>query len=163
MAKRAGWCGGLLLLLVTQLACSVLGGAAPRAPATVTKRVTNAGPAQSDRIAAVSRFFGAKLPSKIGDSQLHQLQLGDGELGPSDFVTHVSVSVDVADVPAWRAAGAPLSEPLPNDATGDAPAWWIGESAFKTCSQHSVNWFTANDGWMVVCDDGHIYVKTFTQ
>jgi hypothetical protein len=165
MVRRSAVVWSSIVLFGLTLGCGLFSGSrrATPAPATATKRVTTAGPTQSDRIAAIEKFFNAKLPSKIRDGQLVQVQFGDGNFGPSDFRTYVALGIDIAKLAVWKSAGAPLAKNGAYERPAEAPGAWLSETDFNTCGHYSIDGFSANSGWMVVCDDGRIFVSTFTQ
>jgi hypothetical protein len=154
----------LIVAIAAIIALSACGasGAAPRG---VPTRVFEAGPAQSDRVAAVEKFF-VKPPTPIRDGRLLQVQLGDGELGPSDFHVFVMASIDPtpSNLAAWRGVfNAPL-DPRPGYVSPNpTPAWWLAESAHAARVFYDAGAFSQNDGWISIGDDGVVYAFTTTR
>ena len=121
---------------------------------------------QAERVTAISKVITNKgtrpLPSPLLDAHLLERQNGDGNLGPSDFTSFITLDVDPSTVAAWRAVGTALVDKPSFSAPTTPPAWWVTPAAFTTLSFHDVHWFTDRQGWMGMSSDGHIYMMTFT-
>lgn len=148
-----------LLLLCSMAACS------PK-PAVESGREISGTPAE--RVAAVSKIIikHSPLPGPLLDANFVEEQTGDGRLGPSDFKSLSVLSVAPADLPAWRAALAPLEAqytPPAYAAPKQALPWWLPAADFSGLEFHSPKSLTGRvNGWVGIAPDGRIYVYSFT-
>jgi hypothetical protein len=138
--------------------------AATRAPAGFPTTVVEVGPGAAERLAAVQRLIGTRAPTPIRAGRLTQIQLGDGQFGPSDFIVYALLQVDIADIAAWEKAAAPqITGGAVCAVSPTAPAWWLSAADCAAARSYDTNWFSANPGEMHVLGDGRIFVRTMTQ
>ena len=148
-----------LLLLCSMAACS------PE-PALESSREIKGTPAA--RAAAVSKIIikHSPLPGPLLDANFVEEQTGDGRLGPSDFKSFSVLSVAPADLPAWRAALAPLEAqytPPAYAAPKQALPWWLPAADFSGLEFHSPKSLTGRvNGGVGIAPDGRIFVYSFT-
>lgn len=142
-------------------ACTPAGGS--RAPQQSASEFTGT---TAERIAIVTKTLGgaAVLPSTPLDANLLEVKIGDGVLGPSDYVRFMMVRIDTADVQRWKDASKALiqkpqySEPL------SRPSWWVSQLDYEKLTFRGVSVFTeVADGWMGVHDDGRVFVVLITR
>jgi len=149
-----------LLLLCSLAACT------PKRAAESSREITGT---QAERIAAVSKLVTSHspLPGPLLDANFVEEQSGDGRLGPSDFTSFCALSVAQADLPAWRAAMAPLEaqDSPPMYAAPKRPvSWWLPAAEFPRLELHSPKSLTGRaNGWVGIDrDHGRIYIWSFT-
>jgi hypothetical protein len=99
-------------------------------------------------------------PGRVLDAQCREEQIGDGVLGPSDFIFYCAFSVPPAEVDAWTRlltqAGAPVHYAAPRT----APGWWLSREEFEAAEHYEpgVLGFTMH-GWVAVsAESGRIYI-----
>lgn len=150
----------LILLSVCSLAaCS------PRKPAESTQE---AGGTKAERIALVSRIVtrNSPLPSALTDARFIEEKTGDGRLGPSDFKSFSVLTVAPADLPAWKAALAPLeahNTPPAIVSPKQACPWWVDATDFAGLEFRSAKSLSGRvNGWVGIAPDGRIFVYSFT-
>jgi hypothetical protein len=123
---------------------------------------------QAERVAAVSKIIirNAPMPSLLRDANLVEEQIGDGQLGPSDFKSFGVLSVAPADLPAWRAVLMPLEEQNKhpqNDAPKAPCTWWLSAADFSRLEFYSPKLLTGRiNGWVGIAPDGRIFMYSFT-
>ncbi len=108
------------------------------------------------------------LPGVLLDAHFLEERIGDGELGPSDFVSFAALSVAPADVARWRASLPPLDslQDRPRFVTPKQPrAWWLRAADFPSLEFFSPATVTRRaTGWVGVHGASNtIYIFTFTQ
>ena len=148
-----------LLLLCLMAACS------PKRPAESSREISGT---QAQRVATVSSLISkrAPLPSPILDAHFVEQQIGDGQLGPSDFAAFYALTVAPADLSAWRSA-------LPTIETQNTPPkyvtpkqprpWWLTHDDFLSLTFYSPESLTGRiNGWVGIAPDGRIFVYAFT-
>jgi hypothetical protein len=148
-----------LLLLCLMAAC------APNRPLELSHKITGT---QSERIVAVSHLVSklTPLPSPLLDAHFIEQQLGDGQLGPSDFTAFYALTVAPADLEAWRLALPKIEAPnmppkyaIPKQ----QPQWWLTHSDFLKLTFYSPKSLTGrSNGWVGIAPDGKIFVYAFT-
>lgn len=120
----------------------------------------------AERIAGVSRVIQshADLPSKIADARLIELQIGDGQLGPSDFRSFVWIKVSPDDIAKWKSVlqAAPAHSPI-YDSPATKPTWWIPQAQFIKQLKLDPHPIFNRHGWLTIDEDGNIYALTYTQ
>ena len=138
----------------------------PKAPAESSHEITGT---QPERIAAVSQLISkhAPLPSALLDAHFLEQQLGDGQLGPSDFTSFYALTVASTDLHAWRSALAPIQSPNtpPKYATPKQPLpWWLTHDDFLGLKFYDPKALTGRgNGWVGIApDSGKIFVYVFT-
>ena len=105
---------------------------------------------------------------KLKNAKCIQEQIGDGNLGPSDFRTFCALTVAPKDIDVLRETLSPLN--LPDDAAqyGEprkTVPWWLSEVEFKTLElfKPGLLAYRAN-GWTGLSPKtGKIYLFGFTQ
>ena len=149
----------LLVLLASLSACS------PKGTAQSTHTVDGT---PSERVAAITKQLArnTKLPGRLLDAHFLEEQTGDGRLGPSDFVAFYALTVDPADLPAWRAAQ-PAPPMAKNDIQYAAPKkaqpWWVTQEDFAKLEFYSPKSLTGRvNGWVGLSPDGRIFIYSFT-
>jgi hypothetical protein len=151
----------LLLFYFTLIACNL----------NTSTEVSRQSPAQfSVSNVDVDRFITSQNLTrlKLKNARCIQEQIGDGNLGPSDFRTFCVLTVASKDIAALRETLSPLN--LPDDAAqyGEprkAVPWWLSEAEFKTLElfKPGLLAYRAN-GWTGVSSKtGKIYLFGFTQ
>ncbi len=145
----------ILLLLVSISGC---GGAR-----TQTHEITGT---TADRVAAVSRVIQSHvdLPSTIADAHLIEIQIGNGQLGPSDFRSFVWIKVSPDDIANWKSVlqAAPIDSPT-YKSPATAPPWWITQAQFAKSTTFDPHPLFNRNGWVTIDDDGNIFAFTYTQ
>ena len=115
---------------------------------------------------AIAKLLGglSKLPSTPIDANAVEVKIGDGELGPSDYVRFIALRIDSTDAQRWKDAAKGLvqrpqySEPITR------PAWWVSQLDYEKLTFRGVSAFTeVEDGWMGVHDDGRVFVVLITR
>lgn len=153
-----------VLLLLSLGACS------PKPAAQSSKEIPGE---KAERVAAISKIVAKQspLPSPLLDAHLLEEKVGDGLLGPSDFKTFYALTVDPANIPAWRTV---LSKSKPwNRFSNDdelrrvvptkAQSWWVNGADLGKLEFFSPHSLTGKaNGWVGLAPDGRIFVYTFT-
>lgn len=120
-----------------------------------------------ERIAVMNKIIVplAEVPSKILDAQYIETQIGDGRIGPSDFLFYALIKVPIEDAKKWSQG---LKEPYNGVTDFSSPAgdkkWWLTEEKFKNFKLYETKtYFGRFNGWMAIDDaNGRIYVHTYT-
>jgi hypothetical protein len=107
-----------------------------------------------------------KLPGILLDAQFLEEKVGNGVLGPSDFLAFYALTVPVADLPAWRAALAAtpvVNGPAAHAAPKSATPWWVSTTDFEKLELFGPKSLTGRfNGWVGLAPDGHIFIYAFT-
>ena len=120
----------------------------------------------AERASAVTRLIesNATLPSKITDAHLIDFQIGDGQLGPSDFRSFAWIKVSPTDVVKWKAA---LTTVPQNSLSYESPPtkqeWWLTQLSYNNETKFDARTLFDRPGWIIVQDDGNVYVYSYTQ
>ena len=144
--------------------CS-LAACSPKKPAESSREVEGT---QAERIAQVSKIVtrNSPLPSALMDARFVEEQTGDGRLGPSEFKSFSVLAVAPADLPAWKAALAPLeaqNTPPAYVSPKQAASWWLTATDFAGLEFRSPKTLTGRvNGWVGIAPDGRIFVYSFT-
>lgn len=113
----------LSLILAFALLASCGAGTTRLAPRTMTLAPASA----SDRLAKLRTALlpqaRADLLARVTDAQWAVEQIGDGMLGPADFVYRIRLRVPLADMPAWL-SDSPVAQPDWPPPASPLP-WWI--------------------------------------
>lgn len=150
--------------LILFSACALV-ACSPKKPAETS---SEAGGTKVERIAAVSRIVtrNSPLPSALTDARFVEEKTGDGRLGPSDFRSFSVLAVAPADLPAWKAALAPLeaqNTPPAYVSPKQATPWWLTAAEFSGLEFHSPKSLSGRvNGWVGIAPDGRIFVYSFT-
>ena len=145
----------VLLLLASLAGC---GGVR-----TQTHEVTGT---TAERVAGVSRVIQSHtdLPSAISDAHLVELQIGDGQLGPSDFRSFVWIKISPDDIAKWKSAVQATPVDLPSyESPETSRAWWITEAQFAKSTTFDPRPLFNRNGWVTIDDGGNIFAFTYTQ
>jgi hypothetical protein len=147
----------VVLLLCMMAACT------PSKPFELSHEITGT---QSERIEKVSQLIKAPLPSPLLDAYHVEQQIGDGQLGPSDFTGFYALTVAPADLAAWRSALPKMqaSNTPPKYVTPKQPLpWWLTHNDFLELTFYSPKLLTGRSlGWVGIAPNGKIFVYTFT-
>jgi hypothetical protein len=107
-----------------------------------------------------------KLPSPILDAHFNEEKLGDGVLGPADYLDFYAFNVAPEQVDAWRSSFTPLPNnalPVNYVAPKQARAWWVSAQTFNTLTFYDAKAITGrNNGWVGVSSNGEIYAYSYT-
>jgi hypothetical protein len=150
--------------LILFYACS-LAACSPKKPAESSNMVEGT---KAERIAEVSRIIARSSPppGPLLDAYFIEEQTGDGRLGPSDFKSFCVLKVAPADLPAWKAALAPLEAhnmPPAYVSPKNAAPWWLTATEFANLEFRSSKSLTGRvNGWVGIAPDGRIFVYSFT-
>ena len=120
----------------------------------------------AERIAGVSRVIesNAVLPSDISDARLIEYQLGDGQLGPSDYRSFIWINVPADQITKWKSIlKTPPDGSSAYDAPPSKPKWWIRKNSFDQLTKYDCHALFDRNGWIVIQDDGNIFALTYTQ
>lgn len=150
----------LLLLLTTQiLAC----GNPSRPTQSSFVEVVGDQPKRVTTIKAMLTEIHAP-PTPILDAQFVEEQIGDGELGPSDYRTYTRVDVAPGDIAAWQAILTPLDAAPSYAAPPQAYTWWVQDDAFVNLQFYAPDTLTnRTNGWVAIdAQKGTIYIYSFT-
>ena len=139
----------------------------------VPRTVTELPGTRAERIHALSRRMTPsareRLIGTVTDANILVEQLGDGNLGPSDFQTYGRIRVLPTDVVRWGSGPSKLSAAPP---WGDAPQpsaapqpidWWIKQPAHESLAFYEAQPVFTDDGWIGVSPQGIIYFRTMTR
>jgi hypothetical protein len=120
----------------------------------------------NQRIAAVTKIISAKSipPSPIADAFSCEEQIGDGQLGPSDFSSFCAVIVKSEDLQKWRQILTPISTPPTYVAPKKVQSWWISSKEFPALEFFQVDPLsTRKVGWVgISTNTGTIYIHAET-
>lgn len=108
-----------------------------------------------------------KLPGPISTPHFLQEQIGDGNLGPSDFSSFYAFTVAQDDMAAWIAHFGPLKTTLQAPAYAapqQAKSWWLSAKKFSGLDYYNSKKLTGrNTGWIAVDPStGEVFVHTMT-
>jgi hypothetical protein len=152
-----------LLLICTMAACS----SKPPESSYIINGTT------SERVASISKLLSktAPLPSSLLNAHFVEEQAGDGRVGPSDFEAFYALTVDPANLPAWRARLAKSKtwnhfsndEEIKRTSPKKAQPWWVSEEDLDALEFYSPDSLTGrSNGWVGVAPDGRIFVYSFS-
>lgn len=137
------------------------------------RTVTEIQGTRAERIHALSRRMTAgareRLIATVTDANILVEQLGDGNLGPSDFQTYGRIRVLPTDVVRWSSGPSKLASPPPwteapqPAATTQSVDWWIKQPEHESLSFYEAQPIFADDGWIGVSPQGTIYFRTMTR
>lgn len=120
----------------------------------------------AERIELVTRILGglAALPSAPLDANGLEVRIGDGVLGPSDYVRFMMLRIDAADVQRWKEASKALIQKPQYSKPSTRPGWWVSQLDYEKLTFRGISSFTqAADGWMGVHDDGRVFIVVITR
>ena len=131
------------------------GGPPPRTSIEITGST-------AERVDKITRILGAAAPTPLLDANFIEIKIGDGELGPSDYVRFAALKVDPASRDRWRALSAPLIKKPDYTEPPSTPAWWVSQADYEKLSFYDAASLGLGDGWLGVADDGRVFLSTFT-
>lgn len=149
---------GIIVLLT---ACS-----APTTPNAVPITLVEMPETDGAHLIAIKSTFltGAHgLPLNLLNAHYAQEQLGDGNLGPSDYRNYIYVELEPSEIAQWQAALPPINKP-----SYISPAqpldWWVSKSTFDTLQFYSPELLIGTqNGWVALePKTGQVYLFTFT-
>jgi hypothetical protein len=118
------------------------------------------------RITAVTKIISAKSipPTPIADAFFCEEQIGDGQLGPSDFSSFCAIIVKAEDLQKWRLILTPVSTAPKYIAPPKAESWWISTNEFPALEFYQVDSLsTRKIGWIGISTNTQtIYIHTET-
>jgi hypothetical protein len=118
------------------------------------------------RVAGVSRLIAKQKtpPTAILDAHFIEEQIGDGNLGPSDFQAFYVLKVAPQSIAKWTNLLTPLTEKADYAAPKQPRDWWIDRANFNKLKFYKTDTLTMRiHGWIgVLPQTGHIYISTFT-
>lgn len=127
-------------------------------PPPARQRYTFAPPDRQIRLTQLrSRLPGADpaLLSRVHDATWRIEQLGDGTLGPSDFILHLRLSVPVEDTPLWLGdARPPSAAECQNEPN---LTWWLPPAQCASARFADGRRLTGHDGF-VAATPGVVFV-----
>ena len=145
----------IFIVLATVCGCSGPQNQTQEVPSTAAERVAN-----------ISRLIesSAKLPSDMIDARMKEVQLGDGQMGPSDNRWFVWIKVSAEDVEKWKSMlKTPPENPPEYDAPSTKPKWWISNISYNKLIKYDSHALFDRPGWIAIEDDGNIFALTFSQ
>lgn len=121
---------------------------------------------QTERVKAVTQILSVQdsLPSPLQDAFYAEQQLGDGYLGPSDYVSFAMVKVRSSDLPAWQRKLIPLKMRPDYVVRQPEKPWWVSASNYSTLEFYQLQPYTNRlHGWIGIDRQrSQIYIYTFT-
>lgn len=103
------------------------------------------------------------LPLNILDAHYAQEQLGDGNLGPSDFRNYIYAKLEPSEIAQWQATLTPISKPG-YIAPSHPLDWWVSEATFETLKFYETELLMGNpNGWVAIdAATNQVYIFTYT-
>ncbi len=117
----------------------------------------------AERVDKVTRILGAAAPTPLLDANFIEIKIGDGVLGPSDYVRFIAITIDPASRDRWRALSPPLIKKPEYAEPPSTPAWWVSQADYERLSFHDASSLGLGDGWLGVADNGRVFVATQTR
>ncbi|MEM9440622.1 MAG: hypothetical protein AAGA73_09280 [Pseudomonadota bacterium] len=118
-----------------------------------------------ERIVGIRRVIEdhGPVPSPIDDAHLIELQFGDNMLGPADFRSYIWIKVSPQHADKWKSvlAGSPDDPPI-YDSPPNEPSWWLTSDEFERLQKYDTFPMFRRNGWVVIDDDGNIFVRNYT-
>jgi hypothetical protein len=158
MTRRIFLALGAAMMLA---ACASPGGA--RGPQQTISEFTGT---SAERIDLVTKILGgpAALPSTPLDANGLEVKIGDGVLGPSDYVRFMMLRIDAADVQRWKDSSKALIQKPQYSEPSTRPNWWVSQLDYEKLTFRGISTFTeVADGWMGVHDDGRVFIVVITR
>ncbi|CAN1209771.1 hypothetical protein TUMEXPCC7403_06070 [Tumidithrix helvetica PCC 7403] len=148
----------MIMAAIALTACSPVS-----APKTTVREITGN---TTQRVADVSAILTKHKapPSAILDAHFVEEQIGDGNLGPSDFRAFYVLEVAPQDVPRWMQLLTPLTNKPDYNAPAEFKNWWIARDVFPSLEFYKPDALTGRmHGWIGISRwKGRIYIFTFT-
>lgn len=153
-----------VLLLV---GCIFITACAPSlSPKPVPTSINEIEGTTTQRIKAVTQILVIQepLPSPLLDAYFLEKRLGDGVLGPSDYISFGMLEVDPANLPAWRSKLLPLKVQPDYVTPKPIKNWWISSANYPTLELYELRPYTnRSHGWIGIdSKNSKIYIYTFT-
>jgi hypothetical protein len=103
-------------------------------------------------------------PTAILDAHFVEEQIGDGNLGPSDFRSFYYLEVAPQDIARWTQLLTPLTAMAEYASPTQPRDWWIARDRFTSLKFYKPNTLTGRGhGWIGISQQtGRIYIFTFT-
>jgi|GEM_PF-3245881 len=104
------------------------------------------------------------LPSPLQDAYFLQQKIGDGELGPSDYVSFAMLDINPGDLSAWRSKLLLLKKRPGYAQPQSLKDWWVTAADYPTLELYELSPYTNRiHGWIGIDPKtSKIYVFTFT-
>ncbi len=131
-------------------------GTPPRTSAEITGST-------AERVDKITRILGAAAPTPLLDANFIEIKIGDGELGPSDYVRFAVLKIDLASRERWLALSPPLIKKPDYAEPPSTPAWWVSQEDYEKLSFHDAFGLGLGDGWIGVAEDGRVFLSTQTR
>lgn len=121
---------------------------------------------KSERIQAVTQLLVTQepLPSPLQNAYFLEEQIGDNQLGPSDYVSFSMVEIKLDDLSAWRSKLLPLKVRPDYVSPKTPPDWWVNTADYSSLELFKLRPYTQRiHGWIGINPKtGKIYIYTFT-
>lgn len=153
---------GILILKLTLTACMASTPAQNAVPITLVEMPETDG----THIVAIKSTIltGAHgLPLNLLDAHFAQEQLGDGNLGPSDYRNYIYVELEPSEIAQWQSTLTPIDKP--NYISPTQPLdWWPNESAFENMQFYETYQIIGHpNGWVAIdTKTNQVYIFTYT-
>ena len=104
------------------------------------------------------------LPTSLEDANFLEEQIGDGNLGQSDYRDFYFIQVSPQEIAQWTQSLIPRPATPNYEMPSKSCPWWISEEPFKSLQFYKPETLTGRfNGWIGVSQDtGRIYMFTFT-
>lgn len=121
---------------------------------------------KSERIATVTKLLVTQepLPSPLQNAYFLEEQIGDNQLGPSDYVSFGMLEIKPDDLSAWRGKLLPLKVQPDYVAPQASPDWWVNVAEYSSLELFKLRPYTQRiHGWIGIdAKTNKIYIYTFT-
>lgn len=152
----------MIRLLLTALCLSAC---TPPSHRSAARTVTFAPASPTERLTKLPKLLPNARPdllARVTDAQWAIEQIGDGVLGPSDFVYRIRLAVPPADVPVWL-SGSRLTNQDWAEPTTSLP-WWIAKAQLPQARFAEASSITGLSGAVAALpDEGLVFVFHATQ
>lgn len=120
----------------------------------------------TERVAVVSAIIAkhVAIPTAILDAYFVEEQIGDGELGPSDYRAFYAVEVAPQEISQWTQLLTPLDMRPQYVAPAQLRDWWVPRDTFTSLQFYQPDLLTGRiHGWIGISQQtGRMYIFTFT-
>lgn len=121
---------------------------------------------KSERIETVTKLLVAQepLPSPLQNAYFLEEQIGDNQLGPSDYASFGMLEINPTDLPAWRGKLLPLKVRPDYVSPKTLPDWWVNPADYSSLELFKLRPYTQRiHGWIGIDPQTNkIYIYTFT-
>lgn len=121
---------------------------------------------KSERIEAVTELLVTKepLPSSLQNANFLEEQIGDNQLGPSDYRSFGMLEIKPDDLSAWRNQLLPLKVRPDYVAPQASKEWWVNAADYSSLELYKLRPYTQRlYGWIGIDTKANkIYIYTFT-